>query len=400
MKPEVLQLIGSFHQGGSERQAVQLSRLLLESRRYGVHVACLTREGVLLSEVEKLGIGDVPEFPLTSFYDLNAGRQIRLLAKCLRERRIDIIHAHDFYTNVFGMAAASLARVPVRIASRRETGGMRSSAQNYVQRRAYGLAHAIVANSDAVRRHLMHEGVPKKKIAVIHNGLDTNRVTVLSASTRSEMLELTALPTGDERRYVTIVANMRHVVKDHKTFLRSAMLVSERVPDAAFVIAGEGELMESLKAFAVDLGLGDKTHFTGRCHHVAELLAASAVCVLSSTHEGFSNSILEYMAAARPVVATDAGGAREAIADGLTGYVVPCGDDGSMADRIVELLLDPVRAKEMGERGRLRVEQTYSCEAQLAHTEELYDRLLHPVPEMVNEAETEPKGHASVASER
>src|SRR5881227_2061783 len=101
MKRNVLQLIGSFHQGGSERQAVQLARLLHESGRYRVHLATLDRGGLLRGEVERLEIGEIPEYRLTSFYNRNALAQVRRFARLLREREIDIIHTHDFYTNIF-----------------------------------------------------------------------------------------------------------------------------------------------------------------------------------------------------------------------------------------------------------------------------------------------------------
>ena len=113
-----------------------------------------------------------------------------------------------------------------------------------------------------------------------------------------------------------------------------------------------------------------------RCKRVADLLALSDVCVLSSTSEGFSNAILEYMAASRPVVATEVGGAREAIIEGETGYLVAPGDDETMAKRIVSLLRHPRRAREMGELGRATVQQKFSSDAQLALTLNLYNRLL------------------------
>lgn len=376
MKPGVLQLIGSFHLGGSERQAVQLSRLLHESGRVRLHIACLSGDGALRAEVSGFHPGEIPEFPLTSFYDGNAVRQLRRLVQLLREREISIVQTHDFYTNVFGMAAAALARVPVRIASRRETGGMRTRAQQFVQHRAYRLAHAIVANAEAVRGRLLEEGVPARKIEIVYNGLDVGRVKTSPGFQPDEARAQFGLPADAGQRLVCIVANMRHEVKDQRTFLRAARRVRDEIPEAAFVLAGEGELMESLRAYVVELGLEREVFFTGTCTRVAELLAVSDVCVLSSTNEGFSNSILEYMAAARPVVATDVGGAREAVSDGLTGYVVQPGDDALMAARIISLLRDPVRARAMGEHGRLRVEQNFSCAAQLARTLELYERLL------------------------
>ena len=123
-------------------------------------------------------------------------------------------------------------------------------------------------------------------------------------------------------------------MKDHPTFLRAAKRVHEAVPEAAFVLAGEGRLTDSLRALAAELGLARDAFFIGRCSRIAELLAVSDVCVLSSKAEGFSNSILEYMAAARPVVVTNVGGAREAVAEGETGYLVEAGDDETMAARI------------------------------------------------------------------
>jgi glycosyltransferase involved in cell wall biosynthesis len=109
---------------------------------------------------------------------------------------------------------------------------------------------------------------------------------------------------------------------------------------------------------------------------VAELLAVSDVCVLSSKAEGFSNSILEYMAASRAVVATDVGGAREAIIEGETGYLVPAGDDETFAARIISLLSNDKQRQLMGARGRQLVERKFSCAAQLERVETLYEKLL------------------------
>lgn len=376
MKPVVLQLVNSFHQGGSERQAVQLARLLHEAGRFGVRVATMDGAGVLRAEVERLGLGEIPSYPLKSFYDRNFVRQVRRFARHLRESSVSVVHTHDFYSNIFGMTAARLAGVPVRVASRRES-AVRDAARRFVERRAYGLAHAVVANCEEVRHQLLEiEGLPPAKAVTLYNGLDMRRLTPPAGATRAETLASFGLPADEGRRFVTIVANLRLALKDHPTFLRAARRVRDACPQAAFVLAGEGELTDSLKALARELGIEGDTFFTGRCARVAELLSVSDVCVLSSTAEGFSNSILEYMAAARPVVVTDVGGAREAVVEGETGHLVPSGDDESMAARIIELLRDPPRAREMGERGRRRVAENFSCEAQLRRTEELYGRLL------------------------
>ncbi len=355
---------------------MQLTRLLAESGRGRVRVACLNPEGVLREEVERLGLGEIHAYPLTSFYDRRFVAQLRRFAAFLRAEKIDLVQTHDFYSNVFGMAGAALARVPARVAAKRETGGMRTATQRRVELTAFRLAHAVVANSEAVKQQLMNDGVPERKVAVVYNGLDPARVRPPADFSRAEALAAFGLPTDEGRRFVTLVANLRHAVKDHPTFLRAARRVSELVPEAAFVLAGEGELEAGLRALASELGIADAVFFIGRCTQVGALLAASDVCVLSSTAEGFSNSILEYMAAGRAVVATDVGGAREAVVEGETGHLVPAGRDEEMAARISDLLRDPVRARLMGERGRARIEQQFSCDAQLARTEALYESLL------------------------
>ncbi len=382
MRPNVLLMVPSFHQGGSERQGVQLARLLSASGSCRVTLACLERDGALLPEATQLG--ELPEFRLNSFYDRNMLTQVRRCVALLKEQAIDVVQTFDFYTNVFGLTAAALARVPVRIGARRESEGHRTRAQTWVERRSFSLAHVVVANSEAVRRELIRDGVPASKVVTIHNGVDMSRVSPAADRGRAELLAAVGLPATPERKFVTIVANLRSPYKDHPTFLRAARKVSEVVPYAAFVLAGEGPLTDDLRALARELGIEDKTFFLGRCMRVAELLAVSDVCVLSSKDvEGFSNSIVEYMAAARPVVATDVGGAREAIVDGETGYVVPPRDVEKMAAWITELLLDPDRARLMGERGKLVVEIKFSCETQLARILELYEtRLARTSPEV------------------
>jgi glycosyltransferase involved in cell wall biosynthesis len=379
----VLQLIGSFNQGGSERQAVQLTRLLREDGRFNVLVATLDSSGPLGAQVQRLGLNDVPEYPLTSFYDRNAVTQMKRFVKYLKQNEVHVVHAHDFYTNIFGMTASTLARVPVRIASRRES-SVRAAKQRFVERCAYKLAQKVVANCEEVRQQLILEGVSATKVTTLYNGLDLSSFAPHTGD-RNEVLASLGLPVDVPRRFITIVANMRAhfqeptpvCLKDHPTFLRAAKRVHEVIPDAAFVIAGEGEMLEATRKLAAELGIEKQTFFLGRCENVPVLLSASFACVLSSTAEGFSNSILEYMAAGRPVVATRVGGAAEAIEEGSSGYLVNAGDDESLAERLIRLLSDTAGAEEMGKRGKEIVSEKFSSEAQLRRTTNLYDELLN-----------------------
>lgn len=369
----VLHLIGSFHQGGSEHQAVQLVRLLHHEGSCRVFVATLDGAGVLRTEIEKLGFDEIPEFRLSSFYDRNALRQVRNCSTFIRDENINVIQTHDFYTNVFGITAAALARVPVRIAAKRET-GVRTAAQRIVERRSYNLAHGIVVNANAVRDQLIRERVPPAKITTIYNGLDWQRLRP-SRTDRRTILEAFGLPIGESVQFVTILANLRSTVKNHEMFLRSAQIARQAVPDVNFIVAGEGDLISDLRALTTELGIEKETHFIGPCTEVGELLSISSVCVLSSFSEGFANSILEYMAAGKPVVATDVGGAREAVVDGVTGYLVRSNDYEMMAERLTDLLKNRSKATEFGLNGMQRIKENFSLENQLNQTLELYQRL-------------------------
>jgi len=375
MKPRILQVVDSFHQGGTERQAVQLTRMLHETGRYIVHVACLTDEGILKADVERLGLEPIHAFPTISFYHPSTGAQLVRFVRTLRRLKIDLVHTHDFYTNILGMAAATLARVSARIASRRETDPNRTAAQRWVERRAFGAAHQVVVNADAIGADLIALGVPAAKIRTVYNGLDPARFPVIAAGSRADRLRALGI-SPRHRQVVTILANLRLTLKDHPTFLRAAALVYAAARDTAFVVAGEGPLLEPLRQLVSDLGLSDCVYFTGRCENVGDLLSVSDVGVLSSTSEGFPNVLVEYMAAGLAVVTTAVGGAAEAVRDGWTGFVVAPRDEKAMAARILHLLNRPDEARIMGTRGRAIAWDQFSCAAQLAAVEQLYDRLL------------------------
>ncbi|NNE97652.1 MAG: glycosyltransferase [Pyrinomonadaceae bacterium] len=375
MKKNALQFIGSFHQGGSERQAVQLTQLLHEDDVFQVFVATLSKRGTLLKEVEELGLSEIPEYKLNSFFNLNFLRQIKKCAGFLRKNKIEIVHTHDFYTNIFGVLAARYAGVPVKIASKRETRGLRTNLQIRAEKLIFRMADAVTVNSEAVKRYLGGKGIYGEKIEVIYNGLDIMRLKPKETDREKICTEL-GLPTNPEINFVTLVANLRHGVKNQPMLLRVAKHLKEEFPNTHFVFAGEGERKNFLMSMAERLGVSETTHFIDRCRIVPELLSISYACVLTSFAEGFSNSILEYMSAAKPVVATNVGGASEAIIEGMTGFLVESNDDEAMAKHLTALLKNPERAKAMGQNGREVVTDRFICESQLESVTELYLRKL------------------------
>jgi glycosyltransferase involved in cell wall biosynthesis len=375
VKKRILQFIGSFHQGGSERQAVALTRLMKQEGSFEVFAATLNKEGILRDRIDEIGLPEIPEFPLTSFYNPNFIRQVWRCSKYLRDNKIDLVHTHDFYTNVFGMAAATLAGVPARVASKRETGGMRTGGQEFIEKIAFGRANAVAVNSEAVRAHLIDLSVSPDKIHTIYNGVDLERFRNIDGN-RAEICQKFGLPTGENIRFVTMVANLRHNIKNVPMLLRSAKRVVQKVPNTHFVIAGEGELKAEFKELTKKLGVAENVHFIGRCTDVPSLLSVSYACLLTSNAEGFSNSILEYMAAGKPVVATNVGGTAEVIEDVVNGYLVKSDDDAAMAERLVALLKDENLSLEMGNRGRKTVQSGFSQSAQVSNTIRLYQNCL------------------------
>ncbi len=374
MKKRVLHFISSFNQGGTERQAIALTRALKSDGEFDVLAATLNSEGSLREEIDAIALAEIPEFPLSSFYGPNFLRQVQRCVRYLRSQKVDVVHTHDFYTNVFGMAAATVAGVPVRIASKRETVGMRTRAQRYVERIAFGRADAIVANAEAVKAHLTGRGVAAEKIRVIFNGFDQKRFG--AKGDRCLLLDKLCLPVDPGIRLIAMVANLRHDVKYVPMLLRTAKRVVEKASNVHFVVAGEGQLRGELETLAGRLNISDVVHFLGRCDDVPALLDCSFACVLTSAAEGFSNSILEYMAAGKPVVATTVGAAAEVIVDGETGYLVASDDDAAMAERLTELLQNESFAQRLGTTGRRVVNDRFSEDKQLAATVGLYRSLL------------------------
>jgi glycosyltransferase involved in cell wall biosynthesis len=360
----------SFVHGGTERQLVAALRHLDRSR-YDLRVGCLKRRGPFLSEVEALGI-PVEEYPLRSLYGADTRAWSRKLTARLRAEQIDVVHAFDFYTNVFAVPAARRAGVPAVLASRRELAGDRSFAKRLAIRYACQRAHAIVANSRAAGASLTSLfGDAGEKVAVIHNGIDPAEFQ----PSRSPADVRAGLAIPADALLVGILSALRPE-KQIDTFLRAAARVAQQLPAARFLLIGDGNERQKLEALARTLGIAGRVIFAGDRRDVPDLLAALDVFVLSSLTESFPNAVLEAMAASKPVVATRVGGTPELVEDGATGYLVPVGDDAAMAARVLELASDRALRRCMGAAGRVRAEREFTPAQMARKLDDLYQRLL------------------------
>jgi glycosyltransferase involved in cell wall biosynthesis len=347
-----------FAPGGTERQMIELIRRLNRTR-FRVHVACIHREGAWLARVAGHA-ASIAEFPIRAFARPGTLVQMLAFARWLRREQIAVVQTCDFYANTFALPAAALAGVPVRIASRRELNPDKTAAQIFLQRQAYRAATKVVANSAAARAMLELEGIARKSIAVIPNGVDAD-------ATPARRPELLRRPV----RSVITVANLR-AEKNHETVIEAAAILAKPYPDVRFLIVGDGPRRRELEALATARNLGGRVMFLGYRDDVPSLLAGADIFVLPSRSEAFPNGAIEAMAAGLPVVASAVGGLLELIDDGRTGMLVPPGDPGQLAAALRRLIDDRSFAAALGSAARTDVRLRYSFDRMVSDFEDLY----------------------------
>jgi glycosyltransferase involved in cell wall biosynthesis len=367
-RARVALFLTSFYPGGTERQMVELVRRL-DAAQFAVHVACLHREGAWAARAAEKA-AEVVEFPISGFAHPSAMRAVRAFAGWCRQRAIQIVQTCDYYANVIGLAGGALARVPVRIGSRRELNPDKSRAQLTVQRVAYQAAHRVVANSPAAARQLADEGLASDRVRVIPNGLDLERFH--------------AKVHGPIESMIT-VANLRPE-KSHDVLL-DAFARCESRRRLRLRIVGDGPCRPALERQARELGLGRRVEFLGHREDIADLLALSDLCILPSRSEAFPNSALEAMATGLPLIASAVGGLLDLVEDGRNGLLVPARDAAALASAIDRLVAQPTLAASLGESARRHVRDRYSFDRMVASFEHLYLTELHArVPVAANNA--------------
>ncbi|HXG68763.1 MAG TPA: glycosyltransferase, partial [Blastocatellia bacterium] len=301
--PRILHLITNFEVGGTERQAVELLKRL-DPDRYDVRLAALRNQGPFYREIAGR-FPDIPEFPLTSFYNANAVKQFLRLRALLARERVQILHAHDFYAGMIGAAAARSAGVKV-IACQRHLRLSDRRVHEWGHRLIHRLAHRILVNSQAIRDHIVAAGsAPPEKVVVIENGLcapdDDGTAPAVGAGRLSRHAEVCReLGLSQEAKLVGMVARLQPV-KGHRFFLEAAAAVARADGNAHFILVGGGPLRGEIERQAAELGIADRVHLLGERADVGRLLSSFHLAALASLHEGLPNAVMEAMAAGVPV---------------------------------------------------------------------------------------------------
>jgi len=373
-RARILKVVPTLMCGGTEHQFMALGEMLDRSQ-FDVGFACLRRWGPFVDRLNQLGI-PLEEYQVSTFRSVHALTQQARLARQISRERIDIVHAYNFYGNVFAIPPARLA-ARVVIASIRDRSPYLTPMQKRVQRYLCQFADCILVNADAVKDWLTtEEGYDPASIVVIRNGVDMARFQSAPAGERIRR----ELGIDPKARLVVVVSRLARL-KGIEHFLETAAVLKPRYPDVRFLIVGETSppdplYLRQLQDLSAALGVSDVVTFTGLRSDVPALLGAADVAVMPSLNEALSNVLLESMAAGAPVVATRVGGTPEALIDGETGLLVPPGDAGALAGAVSRLLEDRDLARRLGCAARRLSGERFSVERMVRSTEALYAMLL------------------------
>ncbi len=379
-RPLVLHVVYRFDTGGLENGIVNLiNRMSLGAYRHVV---------LALTEVDS-GFSRRIQRDDVGFISLHkqAGHAVKLyprMLKHLHELAPAVVHTRNLAALEMQVPAA-WARVPARVHGEhgRDVNDLDGSSRRYQWlRRAYKpfVHHYVALSRDLASYLTQHVGVPTQRLTHIYNGVDVARFHPTPEGVR----RLAGCPFDQSSHWLVGTVGRMQLVKNQtllaRAFIRALELQPALRTRARLVMAGDGPLRALSQALLQDAGLADLAWLPGERNDVPEVMRALDCFVLPSLAEGISNTILEALATALPVIATDVGGNADLVRDGRSGVVVAAADVDAMAHALVALANDPHRAKSMGREGRTDVLQRFSLQAMVDQYQTLYDNLLRLQP--------------------
>lgn len=365
----VLLIASNPEYAGLERHVSRLIEAMSQLRDVEPHLVVF-HEGQLVEEVRALGV-PIEVVTLRWVFDVTA---ISRLARTIRRWKIDCLHTYGYKANVIGTMAARWAGVKAIVCAER---GKKEPFYGFdwLKMEVYEalnfavsniLARRIITPSNELRKHFAPR-YPLTKVVTVHNG-----IRPLAGPAPKTVAEIRAsLGASDSTPLIGIVGRLKPV-KGHSDFLKAASIVSEKLPDASFVVLGDGPLMKPLRDEAAASGLNGRVHFVGFKADVLDWTAALDLLVFASHSEGIPNALLEAMSLGVPVVSTAVGGVPEVIEDGMSGILVPPRDPEALAQVCLELLNDPGRRQMMALAGRERCHTCFSDLRMAQNTRDVY----------------------------
>jgi glycosyltransferase involved in cell wall biosynthesis len=359
-KIRVLEVITGLGAGGAERMLEKTVKGL-NKKKFDVFVAALT-DGVLRADIEK----SCPVYVLNVRSVFDFSNAVKKLRQIILEKNIDVVHSYMFHANMVARFAAkgTKAKVICSVRVKEISRPWHVWFDVWTQRKV----KLYTAVSDAVRLFMIEKGVPSAKIRTIPNGIELNKF-----SKKIDVKKKRAsLGVQKGEKVVVSVANLREQ-KDYPTLLRAVALLKKEFP-VRLLIVGDGETRLELERLCVKLNIADCVNFLGFRDDVVDVVKCADVCVLSTFYEGQSNALLEYMAAKRPVVATDIEENQELIVDEKTGLLVPMASPRAFADHIRVVLFDKALSRRLVNNAYKMIQKKYTMSRVIKDTEELYKK--------------------------
>ncbi len=364
--------------GGAEKQIYELAKGL-DKTKFVVHIVSLECWGQAPKDIIETSGCQLHLFPVKRVYGISGFLQGFKFFQFLKENHIDILMTYHFSSDLWGTFWGHVARVKMIISNRRDMGFWRNALHVAAYRVVNGWVNKIVTVSDSIKEMIIEqEGLKPGRIEVIYNGVE------VPENIQADLQELrgrTGLKSSDT--VIMHVANLKSV-KGHRYLLEAFSRISTTYPDVKLVLIGKDEMNGQLQEMAKQLNISDKVLFLGKQDKVQNLLKLADICVLPSLSEGMSNAILEYMAAAKPVIATNVGGNPELINDGINGLLIEKENADQLQDAILKLIADKNKCLSMGQNGLLRVKNEFSMEAMIANYEKLFIKKMIKVLHLIS----------------
>jgi len=329
---------------GGERQALELIKGL---NAKGIRNILVCKSGSDISRRAGRENIDIRHLPLRGEWDVISMYRLRSI---LLSESIDIIHAHTSHGHMIGLMAKTGLPSCHLVVSRR----VDFHVYNLFSRTfKYGAGvDKILAVSDAIKRVLVEDGIPESRVVTVRSGFVPHEFI-----SRGQSVNLREkLGISSETTVIATVA----ALAPHKALhvlLKAASIVCKTRKDVVFLIAGDGELRSVLEKNINSLLLGESVILVGFINDIGSVYESADIFCLSSREEGLCTSILDAMYFRLPIVSTNAGGIPELVKNRVNGLIVPVDNHQLLAERLLELVDDPLLRKEMGERGRNLVEQ-------------------------------------------
>jgi glycosyltransferase involved in cell wall biosynthesis len=368
---KIVLLSTSLGMGGADRQVIYLARALL-AKGHQVQVISLTSLGQMGLEAQAKGL------PIQSLNMARGVPDISSLVKLinlLKALQPQILTTFMFHANIMGRIAGFITKTPVIISSiRNENFGGQN--RDLLIRVTNWIDDVCITNSQIVAHKLIQrQVVAPGKIKIITNGIAVERYHS-KQYLKSETREKLGIP---DTAFLWLAVGRLLEQKDYPNLLDAFSKIAN--PNVYLAIAGEGKLLSELQQKVQSLNITNQVFFLGVRPDIPELLAAADAFVLSSAWEGMPNVVMEALASATPVVATDVGGVRELVEDCKSGFVVPPCDALTLSEAMTQLVrLSNQQRQEMGKIGFDHIQFQYSVEKVTQDWEDLYKTHLSLVP--------------------